>query len=77
MRTTVSVRGQTVIPHSIREALGITQATELEWNVKNGMIIILPIPADPVKAAIGVLKGRGPTSSELLAERKMQREREQ
>jgi AbrB family looped-hinge helix DNA binding protein len=76
MRTTVSVRGQTVIPHSIREALGITQATELEWSIKNGMIIILPIPADPVKAAVGVLKGRGPTSAELLAERKMQRETE-
>jgi hypothetical protein len=38
------------------------------------MIVILPIPADPVKAAVGILKGRGPTSAELLAERKTQRE---
>ena len=74
MRTTVSVRGQTVIPHSIREVLGITQATELQWSVRNGMIIILPIPADPVKAVVGILKGRGPTSADLLAERKAQRE---
>lgn len=74
MRTTVSVRGQTVIPHPIREALGITHATELQWSIRNGMIIILPIPADPVKAVVGVLKGRGPTSADLLAERKTQRD---
>jgi AbrB family looped-hinge helix DNA binding protein len=76
VRTTVSVRGQTVIPYPIREALGITQATELQWSIKNGMIIILPIPADPVKASVGILKGRGPTSEELLVERKTQREME-
>ncbi|MEA3459993.1 MAG: AbrB/MazE/SpoVT family DNA-binding domain-containing protein [Chloroflexota bacterium] len=77
MRTTVSVRGQTVIPRPIREALGITPATQLEWRVKDGVILAFPIPSDPVRAAVGVLKGRGPTTEELLAERKMQREKEQ
>jgi AbrB family looped-hinge helix DNA binding protein len=76
MRSTVSVRGQTVIPRPIREALGITQATQLQWTIKDGTIIVLPIPDDPVRAAIGVLKGRGPTTKELLIERKAQREQE-
>ena len=77
MRTTVSVRGQTVIPRRIREALGITPATQLEWQIKDGVILVFPLPSDPVRAAVGILKGRGPTTEELLIERKTQREREQ
>ena len=76
MRTTDSVRGQTVIPRPIREALGITPATQLQWSIQNGTIIVLPIPADPVRAAVGILKGRGPTTTDLLAERKAEREQE-
>mgnify|MGYP000427517360 CR=1 FL=1 len=76
MYTVVSVRGQTVIPQPIREALGITPATRLQWTIKDGVIIVFPIPADPVRAAIGILKGRGPNTAELLAERKAQREQE-
>jgi AbrB family looped-hinge helix DNA binding protein len=75
MQTTVSVRGQTVIPRSIREELGITPATRLEWKVETGVIIVLPLPSDPVQSAVGILEGRGPTTSELLAERKLDREK--
>ena len=76
MRTTVSVRGQTVIPRHIREELGITATTKLEWKIKNGVILILPLPADPVLSAVGILEGRGLSSTELLAERKTDREKE-
>jgi AbrB family looped-hinge helix DNA binding protein len=76
MQTKVSVRGQTVIPRPIREALGITPATRLQWMIKDGVIIVLPIPPDPVHAAVGVLKGRGPSTADLLMERKAQREQE-
>ena len=75
MQTTVSVRGQTVIPRPIREELGITPATRLEWKVENGVIIVLPLPSDPVQSAVGILKGHGPTTSELLAERRADREK--
>jgi AbrB family looped-hinge helix DNA binding protein len=76
MQTTVSVRGQTVIPRHIREKLGITQDTRLDWKIKNGVIIVLPIPADPVQSSVGILEGRGLSTSELLAERKEEREKE-
>lgn len=76
MQSTVSVRGQTVIPRLIREKLGITPVTQLHWEVKNGVIVVLPIPSDPVKAAVGVLKGRGLSTTDLLAERKAEREKE-
>ena len=76
MQTTVSVRGQTVVPRPIRETLGITTSTKLEWQVRDGVILVFVIPQDPVRAAIGILKDRGPTTEELLAERMVQRERE-
>jgi AbrB family looped-hinge helix DNA binding protein len=76
MQTTISVRGQTVIPRPIREELGITPKTRLEWKVKNGVIIVLPLPIDPVRSAVGILEGRGPSTADLLAERKSDREKE-
>ena len=75
MQTTVSVRGQTVIPRHIREELGITPSTRLEWKVKNGVIIVLPLPSDPIRSAVGILEGRGPSTSDLLIERKTEREK--
>ncbi|MFQ6015242.1 MAG: AbrB/MazE/SpoVT family DNA-binding domain-containing protein [Anaerolineae bacterium] len=77
MQTTVSVRWQTVIPRQIREVLGIKPKTKLEWQVKDGVIIVYPIPPDPVRATRGMLKGRGPTTQTLLVERRLQREKEQ
>ncbi len=47
--------------------------TRLEWKVKNGVIIILPLPPDPVQSAVGILEGRGLSTSDLLAERKVDR----
>jgi len=52
-----SVRGQTVIPRPIRKALGITPATQLHWTIKDGVIIVLPIPADPSRR--GYSQGMG------------------
>ena len=75
MQSTVSVRGQTVIPRPIREELGITPATVLRWKIKNGVIIVLPIPADPVQASVGILKGWGPSTDDLIVERKAEREK--
>ena len=77
MKTTVSVRGQTVVPWEIRERMGIVPQTRLEWQVEDGVIVIYPIPPDPIQAAVGILKGRGPTTNDLLVERRRERQREQ
>ncbi len=76
MKSTISVRWQTVIPQEIREALNIQPNTKLDWEVRDGYIVVHPIPSDPVKAALGMFKGRGPTTDDLLAERRRERERE-
>jgi AbrB family looped-hinge helix DNA binding protein len=76
MKTTVSTRGRTVIPQEIRERMGILPQSKLEWQIREGVIVVFPIPPDPVQAAVGLFKGRGPDSDDLLAERSQGRRRE-
>jgi len=77
MRSTVSVRWQTVIPQEVREALKIQPNTRLEWEVREGHMVVYLLPTDPIRAARGMLKEGGPTTDDLLAERKKEREREE
>lgn len=73
MQSTVSVRWQTVIPQEVREALNIQPNSMLDWEVRDGVILVHPIPADPVRAALGLFKDAGPTTNDLLAERRRER----
>jgi hypothetical protein len=57
--------------------MGIVPQIKLEWQIKDGVIVVYPIPPDPVQAAVGILKGQGPTTDDLLAERRQERQREQ
>ena len=77
MKTTVSVRGQTVVPREIRERMGIVPQTKLKWEIRGNLIVVYPIPPDPIQAAVGMLKGQGPTVDDLLSERRRERQREQ
>ncbi len=77
MRTTVSTRGQTIIPRAIRDKLGIESGTKLHWEVRGGTLIAVPLPDDPIKASIGILKGMpGLSVADLLADRQQERRRE-
>ena len=76
IKSTVSVRWQTVVPQEVREKMGIEPQSKLEWQIVDGQIIVTPIPADPVRASIGLLKGKGLTTEDLLAERQKERQRE-
>ena len=73
-QTKVSVRGQTVIPQEIREELGIKAESKISWWTRDGLIVGMPMPDDPVKAFRGMLKGIGPGSQEVLGERRKDRE---
>ena len=59
MQSKVSIRGQTVIPNSIRKAFGITANSLLYWKVQDGLILVYPLPADPVQSSLGVLREKG------------------
>ncbi|MFH1141752.1 MAG: AbrB/MazE/SpoVT family DNA-binding domain-containing protein [Chloroflexota bacterium] len=75
MQSKVSVKGQTVIPREVRKALGITLHTLLHWEVQDGVVVVYPVPADPVRASLGALKGKG-AFKEFLKERQEERQRE-
>jgi bifunctional DNA-binding transcriptional regulator/antitoxin component of YhaV-PrlF toxin-antitoxin module len=72
MRTTVTERGQTVVPAKIRRDHGIERHTRLEWIDDGHSIRVVPIPADPIRAAMGITRGLG---RRLLDERKRERDR--
>ncbi|MBF0548360.1 MAG: AbrB/MazE/SpoVT family DNA-binding domain-containing protein [Candidatus Riflebacteria bacterium] len=57
MESTVTVRGQTAIPVSIRKRYNIQPQTKLEWIDDGHTITVLPIPQDPIETLKGKMKG--------------------
>ena len=54
MRSTITSRGQTVIPAAIRERFALGPSQRLEWVVEtDGSIRVIPVAASPVKAFRG------------------------
>jgi AbrB family looped-hinge helix DNA binding protein len=74
MRSTVTARGQTVIPAAIRKRFGLGASDRLEWIVENGGIRVVPICDDPVLAFRG--RGAGGATQRHLAEREQDKRSE-
>ena len=58
-QTTISRGGQISIPAEVRRRWGTSR---LSVEDTGEALILRPIPADPIRAAIGSLAGPGPTS---------------
>ena len=74
MRSTITERGQTVIPAEIRRRFGLTPAQHLEWIVEPDGIHVVPVAEDPVGAFRG--RGKGGATARLVADRQADRDRE-
>jgi bifunctional DNA-binding transcriptional regulator/antitoxin component of YhaV-PrlF toxin-antitoxin module len=72
MRTTVTSRGQTVVPAKIRKDHQIHPQTQLEWIDDGETIRVVPIPLDTIRAAKGISKG---LRRRLIKEREQERQR--
>ena len=55
MTTTLTVRGQTVIPAPIRKAYGLKSNAKLEWIDDGKCIRVVPLGPDPIGEARGGL----------------------
>ena len=74
MRSTITARGQTVIPAEIRRRFKLDPSKKLEWIVDNNGIKVVPVTADPIDAFRG--RGKGGSVERLLQDRKRHRVRE-
>jgi AbrB family looped-hinge helix DNA binding protein len=74
MRSTITSRGQTVIPSEIRQYFHLSPSDRLEWIVDGSGIRVIPVKSDPVEAFRG--RGAGGTVARLLEERAQDRNRE-
>jgi AbrB family looped-hinge helix DNA binding protein len=75
MRSTITARGQAVVPAPIRERFGLGPSTRLEWIVDgDGAIRVVPVDLDPISAFRG--SGAGGGTARLLKERQLDRRKE-
>jgi AbrB family looped-hinge helix DNA binding protein len=74
VRSTITQRGQTVIPAEIRRRFNLTPAQRLEWIVEPDGIRVVPVASDPIAAFRG--RGKGGSTARLVQDRREERERE-
>jgi AbrB family looped-hinge helix DNA binding protein len=77
--TTVSSRGQVVLPAPVRRKLGLRKGTRIsivlgQENEKS--MVLRPIETDVIRELRGILKGAGEALDFLQEERRRDRERE-
>jgi len=74
METTVTVKGQIVIPAPLRHKFGIQRGTKIRVYEQAGKIVLEPVDLDKLLSSLeGSFKGAG-AFEEFLAERSRERE---
>lgn len=73
--TTVSTKGQFVIPSEMRSALGIKPGTRICVTQEGSKIVLEPVSEDLVDRTRGMLAGGPSLSKALLRERRREKDR--
>ncbi|OGV59060.1 MAG: hypothetical protein A2283_03730 [Lentisphaerae bacterium RIFOXYA12_FULL_48_11] len=74
MVTTMTKRGQTVVPAEIRQRFHIQSNAKLEWITDGDTIRVILLPTDSIKGARGIAKNSGLMQA-FREDRKRERER--
>ena len=74
MRSTITARGQTVIPAPIRQLFQLGPSDRIEWVVEGDSIRVVPVKQDPIDAFRG--RGAGGATARLLVARQRDKARE-
>jgi len=78
-RTTISSKGQVVIPAELREQFGLKKGTPATWSEERGRLVLTPITEQRLDEIMGFLRpapGEPSMFDELFAERERERKRE-
>ena len=78
-RTTISSKGQVVIPAELREQLKLEKGTPATWSEEKGRLVLTPITERRLSEIRGCLKpapGAPSMFEELFADRERERKRE-
>ncbi len=63
METSITIKGQVVIPAQIRRRLGLKKGTKIFVEERNGEIVLRPINREYFQKMSGILKGGGLTKA--------------
>lgn len=74
MRSTITKRGQTVIPAEIRRQFKLTPSERLEWIIESDGLRVVPVHIDPIQAFRG--QGKGGSTARLLEDRIVDRSKD-
>lgn len=68
LNVTLSPKGGIVIPAELRKKYGLKPGARLQFVDYGGIMELIPLPADPIEAAAGMLKSDRSLTAALLAE---------
>ena len=63
METSMTIKGQVVIPAKIRQRLGLKKGSKIFVEERNGEIVLRPITREYFQRMSGILKGGGLTKA--------------
>ncbi len=73
---TVSTKGWVVVPAELRKKYDLTPGAQVHLIDYGGVLALVPLSADPVEDAAGMLKGEPSLTKTLLAEHAQELARE-
>ncbi len=57
-KTSVTSKGQTVVPAPLRKQFNIRPSSKLVWSTDGKVIQVTPVPPDPIRALRGLTQKR-------------------
>ena len=71
--SSVSTKGQLIIPYKFRKKYGINSHSTVKWIDTGQGLMLIPISDDPIASSRGMLKGTGVSTDSLLKLKKEDR----
>jgi len=69
-------KGTDLVPKNLRRKLGLKPGGKVHMAEDDGRLILTPVPADPIEAATGFLKGKFSLTQDLRREHRNEARRE-